>query len=147
MIKHSNGCFFPSSDDEAEKLKKIKVGSAVGVDIKMMRNYLFHKKFFAMLDIGFDAFEPAITEYNGVPVQKNSERFRKDIIIAAGFFDYVGALDGTVKASAHSISFGSMSQEKFEKLYNACCNAILARVLHNYTRDDLDQVINQIMRF
>lgn len=100
-----------------------------------------------MMQVGFNAFEPAITEYNGVPVQKNFDRFRKDIIIASGFYDFEVCINGQPKAVAKSISFSSMGEEEFEKVYNACCNAILERVLKNYTKDDLDQVVSEMMRF
>ena len=147
LIKHPNGGMIPATEEEAEKLKKIKVGQALNCEIKQMRNYKYLQKFMVMIKIGFDSFEPAITEYKGIPVQKNIERFRKDIIIAAGFYDVEAALDGSVKAVAHSISFGKMSEERFNEVYNACCNAILQRVLRNYEREDLDHVVEQLIRF
>ncbi len=147
LIKHANGALVPASDIEAEKLKKIKAGKAVTVKLTQKRNYGYHKKFMAMMKIGFDAFEPAITEYKGIPVQKNFDRFRKDITIAAGHYDFEICINGKAKAIAHSISFARMDQETFEKLYNNCCNALLQLVLHNYTRPDLDDVVEQMVRF
>jgi hypothetical protein len=147
LIKHSSGAMVPASEDEAEKLKSFKVGQAITCEIKKMRNYKYHQKFFVMIKIGFDCFEPAVTEYKGFPVQKNIDRFRKDIIIAAGFYDVEATIDGKVRAIAHSISFGKMSEERFNEVYNACCNAILSRVLQNYTREDLDHVVDQLIRF
>lgn len=147
LTKYPNGSLVPATTEEAEKLKKIKAGQAVTVKLTQKRNYNFHKKFMAMMQIGFDAFEPAITEYKGIPVQKNFDRFRKDITIAAGFYDFEMCINGEPKAIAKSISFAKMSQEEFEQVYNACCNALLQRVLTNYTQPDLDRVVNEIVRF
>lgn len=146
LIKHG-GVLVPATEDDQEKLSKIKQGRPVSVELKQKRNYQFHKKFFAMLNVGFDAFEPEIKEFKGHPVQKNFDRFRKEVIIAAGFFSVVGTITGEVRAVADSIAFGSMSPEDFEKLYNACCNVLLQKVLSNYTRDDLDRVVEQLIRF
>lgn len=147
LIKTGSNTLSPANIEEAEKLKKIKVGRVIEVELTQKRNYEFHKKFFAMLGIGFDAFEPAQQEYNGIPAQKNFERFREDVVIAAGFYDLVYDIKGNAKAKAHSISFGSMDQGKFEKVYNGCCNALLQQVLKNYTREDLDRVVDELIRF
>ncbi len=146
FLKTANG-LVPENEESFEALKKVKIGNVIHVEWKQPRNYEYHKKFFALLQIGFDAFEPPIAEYRGNPVQKSFERFRKDVIIAAGYFDAVANIRGEVRAEAKSISFGSMSQEDFEALYNNVVNVLLQRVLSNYTRSDLDNVVNQIIRF
>ncbi|TDF41922.1 DUF1367 family protein [Alteromonadaceae bacterium M269] len=136
----------PAAND-AEMLASVHMGEVIKVKWSKPRNINFHRKFFALLGIGFDAFEPAEAEYRGMPVQKNRERFRKDVIIAAGYFDAVANIKGEVRAEAKSISFAKMDEDEFNKLYNACVNVLLQRVLKNYTRDDLDQVVEQLIRF
>lgn len=137
----------PSDNETAEAIKKVKIGNVIKIDFKQPRNYEYHKKYFALLNIGFDAWEPPEANFRGLPVQKNFERFRKDVIISAGYYEPVANIRGEVRAEAKSISFAKMSQEEFEKLYNATVNVILQKVLTNYTRSDLDQVVEQLVRF
>lgn len=146
LIKQG-GAFVPADEQSAEAMCSIKAGKALRCKVTQMRNYRFHKKFFALLDIGFDAWEPVDQEYKGLPVQKNRERFRKDCIIAAGYYDAVSNINGDVRAEAKSISFGRMSEEEFSKLYGAVVQVLLTRVLKNYTREDLDSVVDQIVGF
>lgn len=137
----------PATPSDEEKIASIKNGQFLEVDIKQKRNLKFHKKFFAMLNIGFEAFEPVQQDYKGQVAVKNFDRFRKDAVIMAGFYDATYDIQGNLKLEAHSISFGKMSEDEFNKVYNACCNVLLLKVLHNYTRDDLDSVVEQLTRF
>lgn len=147
LTKTPQGYMIPLSESEADKCKRFKVGSTVRAEVSAMRNWKFHKKFFAMLDVGFDAFDPPESEHRGLPVQKNRERFRKDCIIAAGFYDAVANLNGEVRAEAHSISFASMDDAEFERVYSAVADVLLQKVLRNYTRADLDEIVERVMGF
>lgn len=139
--------FVPADDDAFEKCKRFKTGSLVELEVTEVRNYQFHKKFFALLKVGFDAWEPTVEEHRGMPVQKNFDRFRKDVTIAAGFYEQVVNIRGDVRAEAKSIAFGNMSEEEFGKLYNSVVDVLLQRVLKHYKREDLDHVVKQIMDF
>lgn len=147
LEKLPGGLFKPCLQDDIDKVKGIATGEGLRMQFSKPRNYKFHKKFFAMLDLGFDCFEPVATEYKGVPVEKNRERFRKDVIIQAGFYDLVVNIKGEVRAEAKSISFGNMEEDEFNKVYNAVANVLLQRVLRNYTRDDLDRVVETLIHF
>ncbi|CAB3784464.1 DUF1367 family protein [Pararobbsia alpina] len=147
LTKTPQGYLIPLGEGEADKCRRFKVGATVRAEVSFMRNSKFHRKFFAMLDIGFDAFEPPETEHRGLPVQKSRERFRKDCIIAAGFYDAVANLKGEVRAEAHSISFASMDDEEFERVYSAVANVLLQKVLRNYSRADLDEVVDRMVSF
>ena len=137
----------PITPSDEDKLSSIKNGQFLEADIKQKRNILFHRKFFAMLNIGFEAFEPDQKDYKGQIAVKNFDRFRKDVIILAGFYDATYDIQGNLKLEAKSISFGKMEDDEFNKVYNACCNVLLQKVLHNYTREDLDSVVEQLTRF
>ncbi|KAA0910662.1 DUF1367 family protein [Pusillimonas sp. ANT_WB101] len=147
LIKTPQGAFIPFDDDQAEACKRFKVGATIKANVSAMRNYQFHKKFFSMLDVGFDAWEPPEAEHRGLPVQKNKERFRKDCIIAAGFYEPVANINGDVRAEAKSISFARMDDIEFERVYSAVADVILQRVLRNYTRADLDAVVDRMMGY
>lgn len=147
LIKTQQGAFIPFDDNHAEACKRFKVGATIRAKVATMRNPKFHRKFFAMLDVGFDAWEPPESEHRGLPVQKNRERFRKDCIIAAGFYEPVANINGDVRAEAKSISFARMDDAEFEQVYSAVADVLLQRVLRNYTRADLDEVVDRIMGF
>lgn len=147
LRKVQGGALIPADDESAEALMRVKSGDLVRVKWAQPRNVKFMRKFFAMLNVGFEAWEPPAQEYRGLPVQKNFERFRKDVVIAAGFYDPVANLKGEVRAEAKSISFANMTEDEFEKVYSTVANVLLQKVLRNYTRDDLDRVVEELMRF
>ncbi len=147
MLTKVNQGFVPAFESDREAMARIRQGALVRCDIVQPRNVKFHRKLFALLNLGFDSWEPPEQEFRGLPVQKNFERFRKDCIIAAGWYDAVANLKGEVRAEAKSISFAKMDEEEFSRLYNAVANVILQKVLTNYTRDDLDRVVEQVLNF
>ncbi len=114
------------------------------VEIKKARNPGFHRKFFAMIGVGFGQWSDA----HGIADNKeNREHFRKTIIKEAGFFVEVVNLDGTIERMAKSISFGNMDDNEFNSLYQACAQVLLDRVLHNYTGEDLERAVEELLRF
>ena len=116
-------------------------------EVTKPRNYPFLKKFFALVKVAFDAWEGPETEYKGMPVEKNLERFRKDLLIMAGYGYPVVNIAGNVEFEAKSIAFGSMDETEFSELYSKVIDVILSNVLNHYTRDDLDVMVNNILRF
>ena len=111
------------------------------------RNLKFHRLFFALVKVAFDAWDMPDSEYKSVKIEKNLDRFRKDLLIMAGYGYPVVNIKGDVRFEAQSMSFGSMDQDEFETLYNRVIDVILSKVLSNYTRDDIDDQVNRILRF
>ena len=122
-------------------------GQIIRGEFKKVRNYEFHKKFFALLQVGFDAWESPDLEYKGEKVEKNYERFRKDVTILAGYYQPVTNVKGEIRLEAKSISFAKMDAEEFEKLYSDVVNVLLHKVLKNYTHDDLERVVQEVLNF
>ncbi len=147
LRKINNSTLITASDEDIELMKRVKTGAVVSVELKVSRSYRFLKKFFAMLDVGFDAWEPDEVTYKSQVIEKNKEQFREDVIILAGYYEISMRLDGTTRTKAKSIAFGSMSEDEFEKVYNAVSGVLLAKVLKNYTRSDLDRVVNELIGF
>lgn len=147
LRKMPNGTLVPDDEDSTAFVAKIKNGHFVRAEVRQLRNYPFLKKFMAMVRVGFDHWEPPEREFRGMPVQKNFKKFRHDCIIAAGYFDTVVNFRGDVRAEAKSIAFESMSEEEFTKVYDAVANVLLEKVLKNYTRADLDRVVQELQNF
>lgn len=146
LQKMGNG-LFPAYESDAEKLEKYPHDVFLRAEVSRPRNYKFHRKFYALLNAGYAAWEPPENEYKGLPAQKQFERFRKDCVIAAGYYDVVTNIKGDVRLEAKSISFAEMDDTEFAALYNAVINVLLQRVLNNYTREDLDQVVERLIGF
>jgi hypothetical protein len=147
--------FTPEDDASYQRFKKwlkaLGAGEFFMLTYRKPRNYRFHKKLFAMLNLAFEHWNPAASRkrltYKGVAIEKDFEQFREDITIQAGF--YVAKYDsrGRVHLKAKSIAFDSMEEEEFERLYNAVRQVLLERVLKNYTPGDLDRVVEELQRF
>ena len=132
------------------RVTKLEEGEVLSVDVKVRRNGRFFRKFFALLNVGFDAWEPDRKHktYRGQPIQKNFEEFRSDVIILAGFYEQTFDLSGRMKLKAKSIAFANMEESEFEKLYDSVCTVLLEKVLVNYKgREELDMVVADIMNF
>ena len=63
----------------------------------------------------------------------------------AGHYDSFYRIDGTVRIEAKSISFAQMKEGDFDKFYSATIDAILKYILTNYQREDLEQVVEQLL--
>lgn len=147
LMKGPGGMLMPADPGATEFIEQLKLGIGVRAKITKVRNIGFHRKFFALLQIGFEAWETPQGEYAGMKIEKEFERFRKDVTILAGFYTPVYNMKGEVRLEAKSISFGSMEQDEFENVYSAVANVLLRKVLTKYTREDLDAVVERIMGF
>lgn len=142
------GTLSPSSEADAEKLMGMKDG-LVKCEISNPRNGGFHRKYFALLDVLFDAFNPGEIQKGERVATKNRERFRKDIAIATGHYDLVVNLRGEVRAEARSISFAKMTQEEFERLYSRTIDYAMQKMacMEGRTREQIDNWVAQILEF
>jgi hypothetical protein len=147
LMKAPNGVLVPCDPQATEFIAGLKLGAPVKAEVKRMRNYKFHRKFFSLLDFAFENWEPREATYKGEIVAKNRKQFRNDVTVLAGFGETTLTLKGEIRVVAKSISFANMEQDEFDRLYNSVVTVILSKILKNYTRDDLDNVINRLMDF
>ena len=147
FLRKIQGVLVPDSESDVEKLASIASGETIRADIKRPRNIGYHRKYFALLDVLFDIFEPDIAEHKGKPVLKNRERFRKDIAIATGHYELVVNIKGEVRAEAKSISFSAMDDAEFAQLYRSTINYGLLHIAKGKTREEIDNWTNAILSF
>lgn len=150
-------CFVGFDESDSKKWKKFwkryfnaEPGELIEASMVFPRNYRYHKKFMALLRLGFEHWEPGRKhkQYKGMPVAKNFDHFRKEVTILAGFYEQTFDLEGNMKLEAKSISFASMEDDEFEAVYSAVLNVLLDKVFTRYAgRAEVDAVIDQIMRF
>lgn len=149
FAKH-NTSLVPVSDEAKEWFAKVGNGEMVRGKFTRPRNLLFHRKWFALAKLAFDFWEPAELDdpkWQGVVPERNFDRFRKDLIILAGFYEAFYRIDGSVRIEAKSIAFGNMDEAEFEKLYSATIDAARKHILPNFSdkdvRDSVDEMILQ----
>jgi hypothetical protein len=146
--KIGDGLFQVDGDLDAAKVATVKLDQVIKCVFTRPRNYKFFKKWWKMIEFAYDHWEPGelqIPRWKHVKPQRDLNAFRKDVTIMAGHYDAFYRIDGSVRIEAKSISFGKMTEEDFENFYSRCVNVILQRILTNYTREDLDRVVEQLL--
>lgn len=142
IIKQPGGLLCPADDYEADKLTKFKTGEPYEVDIKLNRNPAFLRKVMVFFTFCFNHWDgDKVHEY--CTESEQFDRFRKDLTILAGFYIEARRLDGTMRTEAESLSFASMSEERFQECYLALIRASLKYIFH--TTDVNTE--NQLMSF
>jgi len=132
IVKQFNNTFKVAYDTDYDKMKRIKVGDLLQCEIKKPRNYQFHKKFFALLNMIYQNQE----RYN------NIDHLRNDLTIEAGFYTLRQNLKGEQIYEADSISFSKMNEEKFEDYYSKCLDVIV-----KYFNFDKQSIIDNVEQY
>lgn len=142
MIKQPGGMFCPFDDMEQEKTIKFKTFELYEVDIKLSRNPAFLSKVILFFKFCFNHWNGDAV-YQWCSETEQFERFRKDLTILAGFYIQSVRIDGTLRTEAESLSFASMTEERFQECYLALIRAALK---HIFQGADVN-VENQLIGF
>lgn len=138
----------PADKAQLELMERLKPGGEYKAVLTQPRNIGFHRKAFALANLAFEHWSPpADKEYNGLPILKNFDFFRDELTILSGFYDVVWTIGGKMKLVPHSWSWGAADQEKFERMYSAFIDVILRDILTTYTKEDVDRVVAEVLRF
>lgn len=149
LRKRSDGILVPVGTSDEEFIAKLKPMQVIRANFKRQRNYLFHRKFFALVRVAYDSWEPGEVELNGrlITPEADFEEFRKWLVIKAGFYEVIGYPDGSVRARAKSLKFDSMREDEFGRLYNNVLSVAIKHVMQNCSREDMESVVAQVMSF
>jgi hypothetical protein len=131
LIKNLNGSFTPAYDSDLEIAKKIKVNSFYEFDFKKPRNYLFHKKFFALINLA----------YHNQDTYNNIDDLREDLIVDAGFYRKTRTMHNETIKKALSVSFAAMDDIEFNDLYSRVADVIVKWL--GIEKQDIVDNINQ----
>ncbi|MBD1583476.1 DUF1367 family protein [Pseudoalteromonas sp. S16_S37] len=149
FIKTPQG-LMPLTTMDGDYIQKLKLGEVVNGEFKRVRNPDFHRKYMALLNLGFEHFEVKPIQNKGFCITplKNFNEFRKWIAIQAGFYEVVGYPDGGVRMRAKSISFAKMDEAEFSELYSKTIDVLLQSVLSQYKDySEVEQTVEQLIRF
>jgi hypothetical protein len=123
--------FIPATDQDKEKAVKVGQGEIVNVEFKTNRNTLFHRKFFALLNIGFEN-QDELT---------NFEHYRAKVLIAIGYCDFIFTETGQINYLPKSISYSSLpDNNEFERLVYTPALTYIAEKLYMSNSELADEV-------
>lgn len=126
----------PLYDSDYDEKKKLKVGTVYTAEIRVPRNYQFHKKFFALISAGYSLLPERVQ--NGF---RSLEGFRQYVTVAAGYYDtYFSPRLGEFVEIPKSISFSSMDEAEFDGCYNAVKDVIY-RVLGDRITEEIFETV------
>lgn len=131
IVKTENNVFKVAYNSDYEAIKKLKLNKVYSCEIKAPRNYQFHKKYFALINLVYQNQE-RYTDF---------EKLRKDLIKASGFVDEWINFKGETETEAKSISFSKMSSEDFAELYERTKDSI--HKYFHFDKEDIEQNIEQ----
>lgn len=125
----------PMTDEDFEQKSKLKLGQVYCAEIKLIRNYEFHKKYFALINCAYEYLTESQQEFI-----KTKENFRKTLQIAAGWSDvYYSLKRKEWVEESKSISFESMKEEEFETLYNSVKDVLFSTFLRNISQAEFEK--------
>ena len=145
-----HGMLLPADERSAKFVKKLIKNDVITSNFVKPRNFMFHRKWFALIKFAYDNWEPSNLEeskWKGVIPEKHFETFREDITILCGAYVSTFRIDGSIRIKAKSISFAKMDSEEFEELFKATKSVIVKHILKNYTPADLNAVILNLEKF
>jgi hypothetical protein len=122
----SNKKLLPLHDSDSEVLNKLKAKHDYKFVVTSPRNYKFHKKLFALINLGYQNTESGM----------NFEEFRAYKIMQAGYYNRVVTEKGEFYLPK-SISFASMDDLEFEKLYSSMVNVMITTL--GCTSEEIEQ--------
>lgn len=127
----------PMGDDDYDEKKKLKLGETYSVEVKVVRNLDFHRKYFALISYAWEF----LTEQETAAF-RTKDGFRKSVEIAAGHYE--PQYDLTTRSYIHapkSISFGKMDNAAFSDLYRRVKDVIFSIIGDRVNEDEFEHLI------
>lgn len=121
----------PINDSDLTEIVMMRQNTDYKFEVTHPRNYQFHKKFFALLNLGFANQDKV----------KDFMEYRTIKIMQAGFFKMIVTDKGKVFIP-ESISFSSMDELEFEKVYK-----IILDIICSETKLTSMEIENELLSF
>ena len=151
FAKGPGDTLIPADDAARNLVASLKPGEGVSVEAKRVRNVAFHRKFFALLRLAFDAWEPEEPRtWRGEALRKDFDSFRRDILVLSGHFDAHYGVDGSVSLEARSVSFAKCDEAEFAEVYSGVLDVLWSRVLGSAGYDSpehVEEVVMELLRY
>ncbi len=132
---------YPATDEDMERMLKLKKGAPFEANIRQVRNYPFLRKFFALINVSWEFLDERQQDF----FHGSKEGFRHTLTMAAGYYDTAYSVtSGQWMQIPKSISFDKMDEPEFDKLYESVVNVIFRLFL---ARVDKEQFYNALKDF
>ena len=134
LVKKHLGKLVPlyGSDYDNLKAAKLKEGQTYEIEIKKPRNYEFHKKFFALLNLAYDNQDTF----------EDFKALRTYLTCKAGHYEQIETPNGFM-IMPKSISFAKMDEVEFDGLYHSVINAI-CKFIDVEAKEIENEIVNYI---
>ena len=123
----------PCYDNDYDEKKRLKEGEYYVADIATVRNPKLHRKYFALINLAWE-YVPGVEQeflYNN-----DKKVFRKTIEMAAGHCEVIYNMK--LETFTHipvSISYETLDNTAFEKLYNSVLDVLYATVFRDVSEE------------
>lgn len=133
LLKNTINGLVPMYDDDYDEKKKLKLFETYTAEIRVTRNVEFHRKYFALLNIGWEYMNEAQVLF----FHSNKNGFRKTVQVAAGFYEmYFSISRNEWIEESKSISFDNMDEIEFKDLYNKVKDVIFSLIEGNVSEQE-----------
>lgn len=129
LVKLKSGNYSPYDTSDHDESGKVITGDVVKAT--KSRNYQFHKKAFALLNLG----------HQNQDKYELFEVYRKVITIRAGYYDEAPTKNGEVYFIPKSLSYENMSTDRFDKWYQDVLG-VISSDLSTAPKNIEDELIN-----
>jgi len=133
FVRKIDSKLIPLNDSDRDIFNKFKEFEDIEIELKRPRNLRFHKKFFALLNLGFQNTKQPIELF---------EDYREWAIMRAGHVRKIQTLDGEFYR-AKSINFAQMDNLEFEKVYKSVLQVVILDT--GATEQDIEDNYMQFM--
>jgi len=135
LIKTTSG-MKPAYDEDYEKYSKLKTGEAYKTKVVKMRNYEFHKKYFALINCAWEFQNEARQKF----FKEKVDKFRKAIEMSAGHCDTEYSINRHEWVDVpKSIAFDKMDGFEFDDLYQRVKDVLFMTFLSHISVKDFEK--------
>ena len=131
LIKGHGNVLKPADEGAEQYLSKVGFSREVVCNVRLPRNPMFHRKFFALLRLVFENQE----------LYSDFDQFRNEVVMRAGYFEEHTHLTGKVSYVAKSLAYESMDEAEFEALYEQVIVVLLAHFMKGMERTQLEEAV------
>ena len=125
----------PCYDEDFDEKKKLKIGAYYSVEVKLLRNYEFHKKYFALINLSWDYLTEKQQNFF-----KTKDKFRKTIEMTAGYCDTIYSIKRKEWIDVPlSISFEKLDNAGFSELYERVKDVLFLTALKHVSFEEFQK--------
>ncbi len=144
LIKTHDGKWVPGDRDAKDKTDKFGAGEFAMVTLRKPRNIKFHRKAFALFQLAYSMWNPAERSIAGMPARKSFDVFRRELVIAAGYYEIALGLDGEPRLEAKSLRFDACDDLEFSEIYESVVAVLMSGIMKGIQREELDRIANEV---